>query len=90
MLWQGQPLRDQELKENFEWIRDYNANGIGGGHLTSPCCPFFVLLSHLLSVRIIHNMSDHRGRTHRIVIEPRSTRVRYDIVVHSSRGHMTG
>lgn len=88
VVWQGQPLRTQELNENYEWIKDYNVSGIQRGHLTSACCPFQLLTCQLLQVRIDHHMR-YRGRVHRITIKPKHLAPRYTITLHSANGHMT-
>lgn len=53
-LWQNQPLRNQEKKEHFEAIKGYNISGIGGGHLTSICDSFLLLICDLLKINIEH------------------------------------
>lgn len=80
--WQGQPLTSQELKENTEWIRDYNAAGIGGGHLTSSSDPFMHLVSEVFGVSIRHNYQGHEIR-----FDP--PQPKYTVRVCSSRGHMS-
>lgn len=54
ILWQGYKIRDQEKKEHFEAVRDYNIGGIHNGHLTSVCDSFLLLLAELLQLRIEH------------------------------------
>lgn len=80
--WQGASLREQEMKENQEWIRDYNVHGIRGGHDTSASDPFFYLVSDLFGVEIQHT---YRG--HHIRFDPPGTS-RYAIRVCSNSGHM--
>ena len=79
--WQGTHLREQELKENQEWVRDYNVGAIRGGHDTSASDPFFYLVSDLFGVEI-----QHAYRGHNIRFEPQT--VRYAIRVCSNSGHM--
>jgi hypothetical protein len=80
--WQGATLREQELSENQEWVRDYNVAAIRGGHDTSASDPFFYLVSDLFGVTI-----QHAYRGHTIVFEP-PTPPRYTIRVCSNSGHM--
>lgn len=49
VTWQGERLSSTALLENFCSIRDYTENGhrTGGGHLTSACDPFLLLVSHV-------------------------------------------
>ena len=53
-LWQNQPLRNQEKKEHFEAIKEYNISGIRDGHLTSICDSFLLLICDLLKINIEH------------------------------------
>ena len=53
-LWQNQPLRNQEKKEHFEAIKEYNISGIRNGHLTSICDSFLLLICDLLKINIEH------------------------------------
>ena len=80
--WQGIHLREQELKENQEWIRDYNTNAIRNGHDTSASDPFFYLISELFDIGIVHSF-----RGHDIRFDPPNT-ARYTIRVCSNSGHM--
>lgn len=52
VLWQGQSLSPKFISECYEWIRDYNVKGIYGGHLTSSCDPFLILLCGILGWNI--------------------------------------
>ena len=51
--WQGSHLKEQEIKEHMEAIKDYNINGIGSGHLTSTCDSFLLLICELFHINII-------------------------------------
>jgi hypothetical protein len=53
-LWQNKPLKNQEKKEHFEAIKDYNISGIRNGHLTSICDSFLLLICDLLKINIEH------------------------------------
>ena len=52
--WQGQRLREQEIKEHMEAVKEYNVTGIGNGHLTSICDSFLLLICELFHINIIH------------------------------------
>lgn len=52
--WQREKLREQEIKEHMEAIKDYNINGIHSGHLTSICDSFLLLICELFHINIIH------------------------------------
>ena len=52
--WCGNELREQEKKEHFEAVKCYNIKKIRGGHLTSICDSFLLLISHLYRVNINH------------------------------------
>ena len=52
--WQGKELREQEKKEHFKAVKNYNVCKIYGGHWTSICDSFLLLICQLLKVDIIH------------------------------------
>lgn len=54
VLWQGKPLREQEINEHIQAIKDYNINGIPNGHLTSVCDSFLLLICEIFKVNIVH------------------------------------
>jgi len=54
VLWQNKQLREQEKREHFVAIRDYNISGIYNGHMTSTCDSFLLLICELLKVNIEH------------------------------------
>lgn len=54
VLWQGESLREQEINEHIEAIKEYKINGIPNGHLTSVCDSFLLLICELFKVNIIH------------------------------------
>lgn len=80
--WQGGLLTSKELKENKEWIDNYNVAGIQNGHLTSSSDPFMHLVAEVFQVSIRHN---YRG--HEIRFDP--ARPQYVVRVSSSHGHMS-
>ena len=53
--WNGTSLRDQEVEENYEHIKDFNVKSISGGYLCSTCDPFLILVCKLFNVNINHN-----------------------------------
>tara|TARA_B100001093_G_C26022036_1_gene674332 strand:+ start:35 stop:427 length:393 start_codon:yes stop_codon:yes gene_type:complete len=53
--WQESELSNQLLKENIEFIKDYNKDSSKNGYLCSTCDPFLLLLCFLLNTDIIHN-----------------------------------
>ena len=59
VLWQGQRIKDREIKEHLQAIKDYEINGIVHGHLTSTCDSFLLLICQLFSVNIIHRYMNH-------------------------------
>ena len=59
VLWQKTKLKKQEIKEHMEAIKDYNIRKIHGGHLTSSCDSFLLLVCQLFQVKIIHRYMKH-------------------------------
>jgi hypothetical protein len=53
-LWQGEELREQEKKEHFQAVKDYDVRKIYGGHWTSTCDSFLLLICQVLKVDISH------------------------------------
>lgn len=56
--WNGKPLTDKELEENFEAIKCYNISTIGRGYDCSCCDPFLLLVSQLFKVNISHRFNN--------------------------------
>jgi hypothetical protein len=54
VTWNGKKLTNQEMKEHFEAIKDYNINSINQGHLCSSCDSFLLLICQLFNVNIKH------------------------------------
>ena len=52
--WNGKYLKEQEQKEHFEAIKDYDENKINRGYLCSTCDSFLLLISSLFRVNIHH------------------------------------
>jgi hypothetical protein len=80
-LWQGEPLRDQERREHYQAIREYDPAKIRHGHLTSTCDSFLLLLSHLLRVNVRHRFLN-TTISYTTVGTPRKT-----LKFSSNRGH---
>jgi hypothetical protein len=59
VLWQNTALKKQEIKEHMEAIKDYNVCKIHGGHFTSSCDSFLLLVCQLFQVKIIHRYMKH-------------------------------
>ena len=53
----GSFLTQAQKTENVEWVRSYDAGGIGNGHLTGTCDPFLVLACEVFRVAIRHSSS---------------------------------
>lgn len=58
VLWQGKPLREQEINEHIQTIKNYDINSISNGHLTSVCDSFLLLICEIFKVNIIHHYMD--------------------------------
>lgn len=83
LRWQGEELQQEQLRENVEWVRDYDARLVTQGHLTSACDPFLCLLAHVCACRV-----EHVYDRHTIVYEPaRSVLARTVYHFRSSRSH---
>jgi len=54
VLWENQKLSENEIKEHLLAIDEYDTNGIPGGHLTSSCDSFLLLICELFNVNIEH------------------------------------
>ena len=52
VLWQNQQITKKQQLENYEWIQNYNIDGICNGHFTSCADPFLLLISSLLNINI--------------------------------------
>ena len=81
IIWQEEQFTKLQLKENHEWIKDYDISMIHKGHMTSSCDPFFCLLVYLLNIKIIHNYSGHE-----IIYSSKSPKKTFKF--SSSKSHM--
>jgi hypothetical protein len=59
VLWENQKLSENEIKEHLLAIDEYDINGIPGGHLTSSCDSFLLLICELFKVNIEHMYMIH-------------------------------
>ena len=80
VYWEGNPLRLNEIEENFIHVRDFVNQSIYSGYLCSICDPFLCLLSQLLGVNINHTYLNHT--VHYSINNSRKT-----ICYKSDRGH---
>ena len=79
--WQCDVLREQELNENQEWVKNYNVSCIGNGHDTGTSDPFFFLICELFNISILHNYRGHEIRYD-------YPTPRYIVRICSNSGHM--
>ena len=59
VLWENQKISENEIKEHLLAIDEYDINGIPGGHLTSSCDSFLLLICELFKVNIEHMYMIH-------------------------------
>ena len=59
VLWENKKLSENEIKEHLSAIDEYDVNGIPGGHLTSSCDSFLLLICELFKVNIEHMYMIH-------------------------------
>lgn len=83
VLWQDHKLRKQELTEHVESVDCYNINSIGGGHLTSTCDSFLLLICQLFKININHKYCNT------MITYKHSENVRRTINFKSNRGHFS-
>ncbi len=81
VLWQKTKLKKQEIKEHIQAIKDYNVSKIHGGHLTSSCDSFLLLVCQLFQVKIIHRYMKN------IIIYQNSKKERKTLSYSSSNSH---
>lgn len=81
VLWQKTKLKKQEIKEHMEAIKDYKINKIHGGHLTSSCDSFLILVCQIFQVKIIHRYMKN------IIIYQNSKKERKTLNFSSSKSH---
>ena len=54
VTWNNYIIKEQEQKEHFDAIKNYNVNRINNGHDCSTCDYFLLLISELFNVNIEH------------------------------------
>ena len=54
IYWNGTKLRDQEIEEMYNAIKDFNPKSIYGGYLCSTCDCFLALVCEIFNVNIYH------------------------------------
>ena len=54
IIWNNNPLREQEMSENFEAVKNYDIKYIYNGHLCSCCDYILLLVSEIFCVDIDH------------------------------------
>ena len=83
VLWQDHKLKEQELTEHIEAVNCYNIKGISGGHLTSTCDSFLLLICQLFKININHKYCKT------MITYKNSENVRRTINFKSNRGHFS-
>ena len=81
IIWNGQQLSTQELREHQKAIKEYNLKGIYNGHLCGTCDSFLILLSFLLGWEIHHKYLRYNIKYHSKSI------IKRKVFFKSSRGH---
>ena len=51
VTWNNEKLKEQQIKENIEHIKELDVNKINRGYLCSTCDPFLILLAEILKVK---------------------------------------
>ena len=80
--WNDTILTNKQCDENYEHIRDFNAETIYGGYLCSTCDPFLLLVCELFNVDINHNFCGN-------IIRYRINNSNKILNFRSDRGHFT-
>ena len=82
VTWNNEKLKEQQIKENIEHIKELDINKISNGYLCSTCDPFLILLAEILKVKIKHNYNDT------VIIYNNIEKERRTINLCSDRGHI--
>ena len=82
VTWNNEKLKEQQIKENIEHIKELDINKISNGYLCSTCDPFLILLAETLKVKIKHNYNDT------VIIYDNIKKERRTINLCSDRGHI--
>ena len=78
---QGVKLREQELKENMESIKNIDLNRLNKGYLCSSCDPLLLLYCELFNVSIDFNFN---GTNIKYINTKESKRQNYNIITMST------
>jgi hypothetical protein len=82
VTWNNEKLKERQIKENIEHIKELDINKINNGYLCSTCDPFLILLAETLKVKIKHN---YNGT---VIIYNNIEKERRTINLCSDRGHI--
>ena len=82
VTWNNEKLKERQIKENIEHIKELDINKINNGYLCSTCDPFLILLAETLKVKIKHN---YNGT---VIIYNNIEKERRIINLCSDRGHI--
>ena len=80
--WQDTKLREHEIHEYLEHIKNYDIKFIGSGHLTGSCDPFLLLICELFCVNIDYLYNGY-------VIKYMNTKSRKKIRFSASKTHFS-
>ena len=58
ITWNGNILKEQEMKEHMESIKVFDSSGKNSGYFCSTCDSFLLLLCQLLHLNVIHKYRD--------------------------------
>ena len=75
-------IKEQQQKENFDHIKEYNPKTVNNGYLCSTCDPFLILIANLFSITIINNYIGN------IITYKPISYSRYTITIKNDNGHM--
>lgn len=78
----GHLLRERELHENFEAVRDFQERSIHSGYYCSTSDPFLLLIADLYKLNIVHKYMQ-------VTISYTNPEACRQIVVQSDAGHMS-
>tara|TARA_B110000008_G_scaffold192141_1_gene190834 strand:+ start:933 stop:1259 length:327 start_codon:yes stop_codon:yes gene_type:complete len=82
VTWQGSVVKEQQLDENIQWIKEHGANTIQGGYLCGIADPYLFLLCYKCRIAIRHC---YLGNT--ISYDPPGG-ARYIVYFSSNHGHI--
>ena len=82
ILCNNNKITEQQQKENFEHIKEYNIDIVNNGYLCSTSDPFLILIADIFSITINNYYNNSL-----IVYKPIAIS-RYDISINNDKGHM--